>query len=122
MITTDDGVRLWAERTGPGDSEGSEGSGPCARPALVLCHGGPGLWDMFGQVAAGLSDVYEVHRWDQRGCGRSEGGAGPYTVERALPRVQRVTLKGAGHMPWAEDWEGFRAAVAPEVRTAPKGE
>ncbi|MFF0748967.1 alpha/beta fold hydrolase [Streptomyces sp. NPDC004267] len=77
MIRTDDGIRLWAGRTGSG-------------PALVLCHGGPGLWDMFGQVAAGLSDVYAVHRWDQRGCGRSEGGAGPYTVERAVADLEAV--------------------------------
>ncbi|MEU8619314.1 alpha/beta fold hydrolase [Streptomyces sp. NPDC048623] len=77
MITTDDGIRLWAERTGSG-------------PALVLCHGGPGLWDMFGEVAAGLSDTYTVHRWDQRGCGRSEGAAGPYTVERAVADLEAV--------------------------------
>lgn len=30
----------------------------------------------------------------------------------ALPNVQRVTLAGAGHIPWAEDPTGFRQAVA----------
>lgn len=34
------------------------------------------------------------------------------SLERALPRVRRVTIRGAGHLPWAEDPEAFRAAVA----------
>ncbi|MFI6596775.1 alpha/beta fold hydrolase [Nonomuraea sp. NPDC050536] len=33
------------------------------------------------------------------------------SLEEALPRVQRVTLEGAGHLPWTEDPGGFRAAV-----------
>ncbi|MGW7363642.1 alpha/beta fold hydrolase [Streptomyces sp. NPDC054841] len=33
------------------------------------------------------------------------------SLERALPQVERVVLEGAGHQPWAEDPEGFRAAV-----------
>ncbi|WP_267887440.1 alpha/beta fold hydrolase [Streptomyces viridochromogenes] len=34
------------------------------------------------------------------------------SLERALPNVTRVTLPGAGHLPWVEDPKGFRAAVA----------
>jgi len=34
------------------------------------------------------------------------------SLEQALPIVDRVTLADAGHMPWAEDPEGFRRAVA----------
>jgi proline iminopeptidase len=34
------------------------------------------------------------------------------SLEQALPNVQRVTLAGAGHVPWAEDPDGFRQAVA----------
>lgn len=81
MIRTDDGVRLWARRTG---------SGP---EPLVLCHGGPGIWDTLGEVAAGLGDRYTAHRWDQRGCGRSEGRDGDpqaYTLDRAVADLEAV--------------------------------
>ncbi|WP_349362068.1 alpha/beta hydrolase [Streptomyces sp. H27-C3] len=40
------------------------------------------------------------------------------SLERVLPRVSRVTLAGAGHLPWAEDPDGF-AAAALDVPTAP---
>lgn len=76
-VETDDGVRLWAARTGPGTP-------------LVLCHGGPGLWDMFGDVAALLADVTPVVRWDQRGCGRSEPCAGPWTSARFVADLDAV--------------------------------
>jgi proline iminopeptidase len=77
MVTTDDGVRLWASRSGHGEP-------------LVLCHGGPGLWDMFGDVAAMLDDQATVVRWDQRGCGRSEACAGPWTTERFVADLDAV--------------------------------
>jgi proline iminopeptidase len=76
-VATDDGVRLWAARSGPGEP-------------LVLCHGGPGLWDMFGDVAALLADVTPVVRWDQRGCGRSQRCDGPWTSERFVADLDAV--------------------------------
>ncbi|MFE3324655.1 alpha/beta fold hydrolase [Streptomyces sp. NPDC059176] len=76
MLTTDDGVRLWAERTGRGEP-------------LVLCHGGPGLWDMFREVAGQLADRAAVYRWDQRGCGRSER-RGPYSLARSVADLESV--------------------------------
>lgn len=33
------------------------------------------------------------------------------SLEQALPRVSRVRLDGAGHLPWVEDPDGFRTAV-----------
>ena len=48
-------------------------------PPVVLCHGGPGIYDYLGPVAAMIEDVATVHRYDQRGCGRSED-VGPYDV------------------------------------------
>ncbi|MFE1311738.1 alpha/beta fold hydrolase [Streptomyces sp. NPDC058755] len=75
---TDDGVRLWAQRSG--------GAGD----PLVLCHGGSGLWDMFGEVAGLLADVTPVIRWDQRGCGRSERCDGPWTSERFVADLDAV--------------------------------
>jgi proline iminopeptidase len=76
MVVTDDGCRLWTTRTGTGHP-------------LVLCHGGPGFWDTFGDLAGLLGDVAAVHRWDQRGCGRSDR-RGPYTVDRALADLDVV--------------------------------
>ena len=73
---TDDGCRLWTTRSGTGDP-------------LVLCHGGPGFWDTFGGLAGLLDDTATVHRWDQRGCGRSER-RGPYTVVRSLADLDAV--------------------------------
>lgn len=48
---------------------------------LVLCHGGPGLWDYLEPLARLLPGEFRVYRYDQRGCGRSTGD-GPYTVRR----------------------------------------
>ena len=76
-VTTDDGIRLWAVRSGRG-------------APLVLCHGGPGLWDMFGDVAGMFTDTATVVRWDQRGCGRSERSAGPWTSERLVADLDAV--------------------------------
>jgi proline iminopeptidase len=39
------------------------------------------------------------------------------SLHRALPRVSRVTLAGAGHLPWVEDPGGFRQAVAGFLRS-----
>ena len=75
-LVTDDGCRLWTTRTGTGEP-------------LVLCHGGPGFWDTFEDLAYLLADVAAVHRWDQRGCGRSER-RGPYTVARGLADLDAV--------------------------------
>jgi proline iminopeptidase len=77
-VTADDGVRLWAARSGQGEP-------------LVLCHGGPGLWDTFEDVAALIpADRATAVRWDQRGCGRSERCAGPWTTERFVADLDAV--------------------------------
>ena len=76
-VTTGDGARLWAESSGHG-------------PALVLCHGGPGYWDTLGPVAAMLDDAFSVVRWDQRGCGRSADGDGPYSIAQSVADLDAV--------------------------------
>jgi proline iminopeptidase len=81
QVVTDDGHRLWVSVTGQG-------------PPLVLCHGGPGLWDMFAELTAGLAGLRTVVRWDQRGCGRSQPG-GPFTLARAVADVDAV-VRAAG--------------------------
>lgn len=82
VVHADDGCRLWATRSGQGDP-------------LLFCHGGPGLWDMFADLAGTLADVATVVRWDQRGCGRSER-RGPYTVARYLADLDAVRGQLAG--------------------------
>src|SRR2546430_16716306 len=77
-VIADDGVRLWASRSGPGGDP------------LVVCHGGPGLWDMFADVAELLADVRPVVRWDQRACGRSERCDGPWTSDRFVADLDAV--------------------------------
>lgn len=74
VIRVSDGASLWTVVEGDG-------------PAVLLCHGGPGLWDYLGGVSSQLCDDFRVHRWDQRGCGRS-GPAANYGIERAVKDVQ----------------------------------
>ena len=76
-VKTDDGVRLWASASGRG-------------APLILCHGGPGLWDMSEDMAALLDDTATVIRWDQRGCGRSEPCRGPWTTDRFVADLDAV--------------------------------
>jgi proline iminopeptidase len=75
-VLTDDNNRLWTADAGSGSP-------------LVMCHGGPGLWDMFGSLAGTLAPRLRVIRWDQRGCGRS-GEGGPYQLERFVADVDAV--------------------------------
>jgi proline iminopeptidase len=81
-VSSDDGCHLWSEQTGHG-------------PPLVLCHGGPGMWDYFDDVAALLDDTVRTIRWDQRGCGRSQR-RGPYTVGRFVADLDAVRDRLAG--------------------------
>lgn len=70
-VPTEDGASLRTIRQGAG-------------PALVLCHGGPGLWDHRGPLASIVDDAFDVWRYDQRGCGGSGGVEGPYTIGRSV--------------------------------------
>lgn len=67
---------LWTEHQGCG-------------PALVLCHGGPGLWDYLAPVAAMIDDLVTVYRYDQRACGRSSGGP-PHDVVTAIDDLEAL--------------------------------
>ena len=71
-----DGARLWTAKSGTG-------------PPLLLCHGGPGLWDYLRPVAAMIDDLVSVYRYDQRGCGRSPP-AGPYSVAQSVEDVEAL--------------------------------
>ena len=82
QVRADDGCSLWAAGTGDGDP-------------LVLCHGGPGMWDYFDDVAEILRGTVRAVRWDQRGCGRSEQH-GPYSVARSIADLDAVRDQLAG--------------------------
>jgi proline iminopeptidase len=75
-VRTDDNCRLWTAETG------------CGEP-LIMCHGGPGLWDMSGSLADRLAAGGLVIRWDQRGGGRSER-RGPYSMARCTADLDAV--------------------------------
>ncbi|RKE07412.1 proline iminopeptidase [Catellatospora citrea] len=97
MVRADDGVLLWTRRTGDG-------------PALVLCHGGPGLWDYFDEPAALLGGDCTVVQWDQRGCGRSPS-PGPYSIEQNVADLHAV-VRSTGRSPVAvlgHSWGGLLA-------------
>jgi proline iminopeptidase len=81
-VSSDDGCPLWTDQAGHG-------------PPLVLCHGGPGLWDYLDDVAGLLNDTVCTIRWDQRGCGRSQR-RGPYTIGRFLADLDAVRDRVAG--------------------------
>lgn len=61
-FSTSDGIRLWTATTGT----------PTSAVPVVILHGGPGLWDDYAVLAEMLDDLTIVHRFDQRGCGRSD--------------------------------------------------
>ena len=87
-VTMPDGAMLRLTTTGSG-------------PPLVLCHGGPGLWDYLDPLAGLIDDIFLVHRYDQRGCGQSTGD-GPFTVARFVADLEALR-HALGHATW---WVG----------------
>lgn len=83
-----------------------EGEG---RP-LVLCHGGPGLWDYFGPVVESVRDLVSVVTWDQRGSGRSTG-AGPHTVSRYVEDLDTIR-ESFGFASWIVGGHSWGASLA----------
>lgn len=66
--------------------------GPAGTPAVILVHGGPGLWDYLAPLAGLLAGRATVHRYDQRRCGSSTGSGG----DAAGSRVTAETAADAG--------------------------
>jgi proline iminopeptidase len=78
QYVTIDGHRVWTASGGSGRH-------------IVLCHGGPGGWDDLGDLAAMLTDVATVHRYDQRACGRS-GGSSPTTMQQLVDELDALRV------------------------------
>lgn len=107
MIRTDDGIELHVAEAGTG-------------PDLILCHGGPGLWDYLDDLSALLEGFARVWRYDQRGCGRSGGVAGPFRIDRFVRDLDAVRMATArerilvgGHS-WGASLALLYAATEPE--------
>ena len=85
-----------------------------------------------GHCAVCVEDalVFRVAQQKEKPPGECSGRRGQYgqhdlrprsavdSLEHALPRVQRITLAGTVHNPWAEDAEAFSRAVT-HFLTAP---
>ena len=100
MVRMDDGVRLRTWTTGS----------PAGRPAVLLVHGGPGLWDYLEPVAALLEPLTTVHRFDQRGCGGSEE-SDEHTFTRYFSDVETLR-RHWGHERWVVIGHSFGATLA----------
>ncbi|MEA2662353.1 MAG: proline iminopeptidase [Chloroflexota bacterium] len=70
------GCRTWTATVGSG-------------PPVVLVHGGPGICDYTGPVAAMLSDRYSVRRYEQRGCGRT-AAVPPYDMATLVADLESL--------------------------------
>ena len=97
LLVTDDRATLWVD---------SEGTGP----HLSLAHGGPGMWNYLRPLASDLESIATVHRWDQRGSGRSEK-VGPYSVDRFLRDMDAVR-EHAGAQKWIAGGHSWGAVMA----------
>ena len=94
---TANGVSIWTATQG------------CGAP-VVLCHGGPGIYDYLGPVAAKIDDVATVHRYDQRGCGRSED-LGPYDVRTYVDDLDALRAYW-GYEAWTIGGHSWGATLA----------
>ncbi len=91
------GARLWTVRHGVG-------------PPLILLHGGPGLWDYFDELAPMIDDLVEVHRYDQRGGGRSDC-VPPFDVATLVADLDALRAYW-GHERWIVAGHSWGAALA----------
>lgn len=91
------GTALWTVRQGEG-------------VPVVLCHGGPGGYDDLGPAAAMLEDLAAVHRYDQRGCGRSLQDL-PYDLDTYLADLDGLRAHW-GYATWVVGGHSWGANLA----------
>jgi proline iminopeptidase len=88
---------VWFEQTGTG-------------PPLVLCHGGPGMWDYLEPLAVVVDDVATVVRYDQRGSERGPVD-GPYTVAQFVADLDELRAQ-LGYDTWIVGGHSWGAMLA----------
>lgn len=98
LVALHDGAQVWTVTSGAGSP-------------VVLCHGGPGLWDYLGDLAGLLESEHTVVRFDQRGCGRSSAHDGPFTLVQAVDDLEQVR-QGLGIDRWAVVGHSWGAELA----------
>lgn len=91
------GAALWTATRGAGD------------PVLLL-HGGPGICDYLEPVADMLGDIATVHRYEQRGCGRSPE-VEPIGIETLVADIEALRVAW-GHPSWALVGHSWGATLA----------
>jgi proline iminopeptidase len=91
------GASLWTDSQGAG-------------LPLVLSHGGPGLSDNLGPVAEMVDDLALVHRYDQRGSGRSRSD-GPFDVASFVADLEALR-RHWGHERWLVGGHSWGANLA----------
>jgi proline iminopeptidase len=92
------GAKLWCATSGHG-------------PGVVLAHGGPGMSDNLGPIAAMLDDIATVHRFDQRACGRSTGQGLGQTMATAVADMEALRQHW-GHDKWIVGGHSWGAALS----------
>lgn len=88
----------------------TESSGVADGVPLVLAHGGPGLSNNLRPVAAMVDDVARVHRYDQRGCGRSSEG-GPFDIATFVADLDALRAHW-GHDRWVVGGHSWGAVLS----------
>lgn len=91
------GVTLWTATQGEGFP-------------FVLCHGGPGGYDDMEPLSVALAHTATLHRYDQRGCGRSSQTP-PYTLETYLQDLDGLRQYW-GHSSWIVAGHSWGAGLA----------
>ena len=78
LVKLKDNTLVWTSASGTG------------LPAIVL-NGGPGMADYLGPVAHLLQDHLQVHRYEQRGCGRTDS-TGPFTLNAFVSDIEELRV------------------------------
>lgn len=97
------GASLWTATRGSG------------RPVLLV-HGGPGICDYLAPVADMLDGIATVHRYEQRGCGRSPE-VEPIDIDTLIADIDALRVAWA-HERWALVGHSWGAALALLYATA----
>ena len=58
---------------------------------IILCNGGPGSCDYLKPVSEMMEDGYQVIRFEQRGCGRSDAD-GKYDLDTAIQDIEAIRV------------------------------